>query len=82
MVAKLDSFDLIFKMKIKDDVFEWIDKTVSPRTYKVKDVRDNDKSDWIIKFVVLRNNSKKIFKKGDLPKSVFTNNRLQLNDRE
>ena len=82
MVAKLDSFDLIFKMKIKDDVFEWIDKTVSPRTYKVKDVRDNDKSDWIIKFVVLRNNSKKIFKKGDLPKSVFTNNLSQLNDRE
>ena len=82
MVAKLDSFDLIFKMKIKDDVFEWIDKTVSPRTYKVKDVRDNDKSDWIIKFVVLRNNSKKIFKKGVLPKSVFTNNLSQLNDRE
>ena len=40
-------------------MFEWIDKTVSPTTYKVKDGRDYDKSDWVIKFVVPRNNSKK-----------------------
>ena len=46
-------------MKIKDDLFELIDKTVLSRIYKVKDVRDNDKSDWIIEFVVPRKNIKK-----------------------
>ena len=51
-------------MKIIDDKFEWIGKTVSPRTYKVKVGRDYDKSDGIIKFVVPRNNSKKSLKKG------------------
>ena len=53
------SFDFQFQMKIIDDKFEWIDKTVSPRTYKVKDGRNYDKSDGVIKFVVPRNNSKK-----------------------
>ena len=67
-------------MKIIDDKFEWIDKTVSPRTYKVKDGRDYDKSDGVIKFVVSRNNSKKkVLKKGNQPKSVFTNNRSRSN---
>ena len=59
------------------DKFEWIDKTVTPRTYKVKDGKDYDKSDGIIKFVVPRNKSKKkVLNQGDQPKSVFTNNRL------
>ena len=34
-------------------------KTVTPRTYKVKDGKDYIKSDGIIKFVVPINNSKK-----------------------
>ena len=33
------SFHFQFKMKIIDDKFEWIDKTVSTRTYKLKDGR-------------------------------------------
>ena len=65
-------------MKIIDDKFEWIDKTVSPRTYKVKDGKDYDKSDGIIKFVIPRTNSKKkVLKKGNQPKSVIERNRLQ-----
>jgi hypothetical protein len=46
-------------MKIIDDKFEWMDKTVAPRIYKIKDGRDYDKSDVIIKLVVSRNNNKK-----------------------
>ena len=42
-------------MKIIDDKFEWIDKTVTPRTYKVKQGRDSDKSDGIVKFAIPRN---------------------------
>lgn len=49
------SFDFLFKMKIIDDKFEWIDKTVTPRTYKVKQGRDSDKSDGIVKFAIPRN---------------------------
>ena len=40
-------------MKIIDRKFEWIDETVSLRTYKVKDGRGNDKNDGNIKFVAL-----------------------------
>ena len=72
------SFDFLFKMKIIDDKFEWIDKTVSPRTYKVKDGKDYDKSDGIIKFVIPRTHSKKkVLKKGNQPKSVIERNRSQ-----
>ena len=42
---QVHSFHFQFKMKIIDDKFEWIDKTVSPRTYKVKDGKDYVKSD-------------------------------------
>ena len=51
------SFDI--QDEDKYDVFDWIDKTFSPRTYKVKDERDYDKSDGVIKFVFPKNNSKK-----------------------
>ena len=72
------SFDFQFKMKIIDDKFEWIDKTVLPRTYKVKDGRDYDKSDGIIKFVVTRNNSKKkVLKKGSQSNSANERNQSQ-----
>ena len=65
-------------MKIIDDKFEWIDKTVTPRTYKVKDGKDYDKSDGIIKFVIPRTHSKKkVLKKGNQPKSVIERNRSQ-----
>ena len=46
-------------MKIIDDMLEWIDKIVSPRTYKVKEGKDYIKSDGIIKFVIPITNSKK-----------------------
>ena len=57
------SFDFYFKMKIIDDTYEVIDKNAKPRRYRIKQGRDVDKSDGIVKFVIPRNDFLKKSKK-------------------
>ena len=53
------SFTFNFRMKIIDDKFEWIDKSVNPRTYQVSEGKKVDKSNELVRFIVPRTNAKK-----------------------
>lgn len=52
------SLEFIFKMKIVNDDFVWLDKTTSPRQYEVKQGKDKDRSE-VMRFISTRNRTKK-----------------------
>ena len=58
-IQKGHSVDFRFKLKIIDDEYEVLDKSISPRLYKVKEGKDRHKNDGVLRFISSRNRNKK-----------------------
>ena len=58
-IQKGHSVDFRFKLKIIDDEYEVLDKSNSPRLYKVKEGKDRHKTDGILRFISTRSRNQK-----------------------